>query len=937
MKKSVFMGLVAVLGLIGCTRNQEIDIRENGLTLVARTESPADTKTVVEEGVHVFWEPGDEIAVFMGEKSAKFTTDLTAPSGTATFKGTFGDESWPEELDLWAVYPYSEDATFDGETITTVLPSEQVAREGSFGKDMNLSIAHSTSSSVQFYNVGGGLRFSVTEEGIKKVMFEGLSGEIISGKVKIAFDENGTPVVKEVSGGSQFITLLPPSGKETFEPGTWYYIVAIPRSLEGGYKLRFYKDSDYARKVSEKAVEIKRSIYGNIEKADEGIEYEAQTMHFPGTEEEIIESNHIAESIAASISFILHNNDNENPEVLAQEILEIDGVLQANINEEASAIVIMQKDSSYINYLLAFDETDYTLDVDALRHNENCETGIPLYRNRSIQKSSVINQEGTATPSNKTAILISPYQNSYIENNTERGDFNVDHSFIKDALAVAGYTLAPPVLDSDATLDSFNINNLSKYGIVLIRTHGVANARTNHGEITTALMTREELHESVITEIFVPRFSSLARCIINDNQIFYAATVPWMDDCATSSTRFPNSLVYAGDCEGMKNADLRDCFFKYGAAVCCGYSDIVAHGTANFAMYRYINLLASGAGSHYSHANAVYSQDAIDYQSHMENKWKCTGGSQLRSLFRSYFNPELDISDFYLNDLSPKLSVADVNGNEVSLEWASNSIHNLEIETIQNFDYQMPYLRLELRYSVFINGKNVARDITNNKLVMNDLEAGDYSWYVVSKVINDGEICDTFRTDGDPFTVTDSPSSEETLVSRTYGGKTYSIIRKDVSTSDYRINGDGSKFYPCSYSVKVDNKEYELPGPFYSYQTDRPLTDMGPVLAVDSSTGEMNVFFIEKDVDEYYGMCGYVFTISGNSITQWTLFTGSNFGWFPYFERNDNQLLLNIFSYAGYFSIIGMQDEDWALYYNEDIYPDDFKAKQDQNELIMIY
>ena len=273
----------------------------------------------------------------------------------------------------------------------------------------------------------------------------------------------------------------------------------------------------------------------------------------------------------------------------------------------------------------------------------------------------------------------------------------------------------------------------------------------------------------------------------------------------------------------------------------------------------------------------------------------------------------------------------------MSLEWASNSIHNLEIETIQNFDYQMPYLRLELRYSVFINGKNVARDITNNKLVMNDLEAGDYSWYVVSKVINDGEICDTFRTDGDPFTVTDSPSSEETLVSRTYGGKTYSIIRKDVSTSDYRINGDGSKFYPCSYSVKVDNKEYELPGPFYSYQTDRPLTDMGPVLAVDSSTGEMNVFFIEKDVDEYYGMCGYVFTISGNSITQWTLFTGSNFGWFPYFERNDNQLLLNIFSYAGYFSIIGMQDEDWALYYNEDIYPDDFKAKQDQNELIMIY
>ncbi len=139
----------------------------------------------MESGVHVFWEPGDEITVFMSEKAAKFTTDKTAASGTATFKGTFGDQGWPEEPDLWAVYPFCEDAVFDGETITTTLPSEQVAREGSFGKDMNLSIAHSNYSTLQFYNVGGGIRFSVLEEGIKKVMFEGLSGEIISGKVKI--------------------------------------------------------------------------------------------------------------------------------------------------------------------------------------------------------------------------------------------------------------------------------------------------------------------------------------------------------------------------------------------------------------------------------------------------------------------------------------------------------------------------------------------------------------------------------------------------------------------------------------------------------------------------------------------------------------------------------------------------------------------------------
>ena len=270
MKKSVFIGLVAILGLIGCTRNQEIDIQENGLTLLARTESTADTKTVVEEGVHVFWEPGDEIAVFMGEKSAKFSTDITAASGTATFKGTFGDTEWPEEPDLWAVYPYSEEASFDGETITTVLPSEQVAREGSFGKDMNLSIAHSNSSTLHFYNVGGGIRFSVTEEGIKRVVLSSLGEESLSGLVRLSF-QNGIPVYAEVTGMVPYIALT--AQGDGFVPGEWYFLNALPQNLPNGFQLRFFKDGSSGVRVFEKSVEIKRGIFGTVANADTGVEF----------------------------------------------------------------------------------------------------------------------------------------------------------------------------------------------------------------------------------------------------------------------------------------------------------------------------------------------------------------------------------------------------------------------------------------------------------------------------------------------------------------------------------------------------------------------------------------------------------------------------------------------------------------------------------------
>ena len=176
MKKSLFFA-AALLALVACTREMNVDTPAGKMTITARTETSADTRTVVEGETHVYWEPGDEIKVFVDGKSGKFTTDITASSASATFKGTLGDDAWTEGMELWAVYPYSKDAVFSGGTITTTLPSEQVARFGSFGKGMNLSVAHSSGDRLQFYNVGGGIRFRLTQEGIKKVTFEGYGGE----------------------------------------------------------------------------------------------------------------------------------------------------------------------------------------------------------------------------------------------------------------------------------------------------------------------------------------------------------------------------------------------------------------------------------------------------------------------------------------------------------------------------------------------------------------------------------------------------------------------------------------------------------------------------------------------------------------------------------------------------------------------------------------
>ena len=276
MKKLLLAFSALALLAVSCKDIQETDfLAEGALTLTASMEQPVGTRTLVAGAGEVFWERGDDIKVFAGTASGKFMSNLESISSTAEFTGSLGG-AWTEGSPLWAVYPYSEGASLDGEVLTAELPAVQTARGMSFAKDMNLSVARSTTASLQFYNVGGGVCFTLKEGGIQKVVFEGLSGEILAGEVKLAFVED-RPVVQEVIDGSTTVTLAAPEGETLEEDGVWYYIVALPGTLENGFKLSFYKGDLVAQKTFSKTVTVKRSIYGEVRNADEGASYIPET------------------------------------------------------------------------------------------------------------------------------------------------------------------------------------------------------------------------------------------------------------------------------------------------------------------------------------------------------------------------------------------------------------------------------------------------------------------------------------------------------------------------------------------------------------------------------------------------------------------------------------------------------------------------------------
>ena len=233
------------------------------------------TRTTVQNGgTQVYWEPSDEIKVFFNGSGARFVSQNTENVAVATFTGTINviagaNEGVISNYMTWGLYPYRADATSDGSSVTTTLPSAQTGRAGSFAKNAHITLAQSEGLNLSFYNVTGGLRFSLTQEGIKRVTFEGNNGESLAGKIKLVFAD-GIPVVQEVSEAETVITLAAPGGG-TFQTGQWYYISAITGKLSGGYKMTFYKESESAKLISSSSVTIKRGIFGSLADADEDL------------------------------------------------------------------------------------------------------------------------------------------------------------------------------------------------------------------------------------------------------------------------------------------------------------------------------------------------------------------------------------------------------------------------------------------------------------------------------------------------------------------------------------------------------------------------------------------------------------------------------------------------------------------------------------------
>jgi len=292
MKKH-FLFAVALAALMTCAcsvesiDNQNVQSEEDGeFTVLTAGFAGEETRTVRQADGKVFWSPGDKISIVRSSRNIAFTASNTEPAASAQFSGSMPSGTG----NYWAVYPYSVSNSFQNGYLVTSLPSSQEAVAGSFADNLFISAAYvkSNATSLTFYHQCGGVKFTVTQPGIKRVTLIPADGNVfLAGLIGLYATTPGSAPYIRATGYpedmSNTIELTAPEGK-TLTVGEAYHFVTMPAELSGGFTLLFEKeDGTLASRTISKDVSIQAAHFVSLKEVDKGLTFKKDFLEYsPG-------------------------------------------------------------------------------------------------------------------------------------------------------------------------------------------------------------------------------------------------------------------------------------------------------------------------------------------------------------------------------------------------------------------------------------------------------------------------------------------------------------------------------------------------------------------------------------------------------------------------------------------------------------------------------
>ena len=289
MKHITLLLTAAIAALsLSCTRELDWDQPSEGERMQVSAvfgdpgdagSSEDDTKTVLASNrTNVLWSPKEKINVFYDGDGMAFTSINSEPKAKTIFMSDgvfmYGSTEGAEDSSpyFWGIYPYSAQNEQKGDEVTLTVPATQEAVANSFAEGAFPSVARSRTTDLAFYNVCGGLGFTLSSSDIVKVKIRGNNGEDIAGKVRVSFGENERPVVASVVEGKKEI-MLNAVNDGGFKAGEWYYISMLPGTFSSGFTVEMFKQGKRGVKTYASSCEVKRSVFGEVEELDKNVTF----------------------------------------------------------------------------------------------------------------------------------------------------------------------------------------------------------------------------------------------------------------------------------------------------------------------------------------------------------------------------------------------------------------------------------------------------------------------------------------------------------------------------------------------------------------------------------------------------------------------------------------------------------------------------------------
>lgn len=221
--------LALVFALLSCTKEP----RENGglvrHSLTAGIEGATKTQLKEDDATKVLWSAREGVTVWVDGSAYSFSGTNTSAAASTTFEGDA-----PQHLGTWVlVSPHGASSAIHSGTVTATLPAEQSAVAGGFDPSAALLSGLGSGTSVTCRHLYSGIRFQLSQSGVRSVSLSGNNGEKIAGEFTFRLTAE-SPVISE--GTSRTIVLHAPAGG-TFATGVWYYILCLPATFTQGITL----------------------------------------------------------------------------------------------------------------------------------------------------------------------------------------------------------------------------------------------------------------------------------------------------------------------------------------------------------------------------------------------------------------------------------------------------------------------------------------------------------------------------------------------------------------------------------------------------------------------------------------------------------------------------------------------------------------------------